>query len=82
MGTLHNRIKKQWIEQAERDIRELRQEGSIESRQMADLLQEALDECTLQAVNPALYQEGSARAQSDDAVLEGAMDFMRNLRPH
>lgn len=82
MGTLHNRIKQRWIEQAEQDIRELRQEGSVESRQMADLLQEALDECTLQAVNPALYLEGSASAKSEQAVLEGAMDFMRNLRPH
>lgn len=82
MGTLHNRIKQHWIEQAERDIRQLRQEGSIESRQMADLLQDALDECTLQAVNPALYQQGSRQAQSDEAVLQGAMDFMRSRRRH
>ncbi len=82
MGTLHNCFKQQWIIQAEQDIRELRQEGSVESRQMADLLQEALDECLLEAVNPVLYWEGSQRAKSDDAVLEGAMDFMRSRKPH
>lgn len=82
MGTLHNRIKRQWMVQAEQDIRELRQEGSVESRQMADLLQEALDECSLEVLNPTLYQEGSQRAQSEEAVLDGAMEFMRSRRPH
>jgi hypothetical protein len=81
MGTLHNCFKQQWIIQAEQDIRDLRQDGSVESLQMAELLQEALDECLLEAVNPVLYWEGSQRAKSDDAVLEGAMDFMRSRRP-
>lgn len=82
MGTMQNIIKRQWIEQAERDIRELRHEGTAESLQMAQLLQEALDECTLAAVNPELYREGSSSAQSDELVMEGAIEFMRSLRTH
>jgi hypothetical protein len=82
MATLHNSIKQQWLEQAQQDIRELRHEGTPESLQMAQLLQEALDECLLETVNPVLYREGSSQAQSDDLVMAGALDFIRSRRPH
>lgn len=80
MDTQHILIRQQWLQQAERDIRALRQEGSTESLQAAQLLQEALDECALLAFNPQMYLQGSSCAQSDDLVLEGALDFMRSRR--
>ena len=82
MGIMQNIIKRQWVEQAERDIRELRHEGTLEASQMADLLQEALDECALEAANPKLYHEGSAVAQSDQCVIEGALEFVRRRQLH
>lgn len=80
MSVLRERIKRDWIEQAELDIRQLRREGSAESLQMAQLLQEALDECMLEVANPDLFRAGSASAQSDQSVLDGALEFMRERR--
>ena len=80
MSVLRERIKRDWIEQAQADIRELRREGSPESMQMAQLLQEALDECMLEVANPDLFLAGSASAQSDQSVLDGALEFMRERR--
>ncbi len=80
MSVLRERIKRDWIQQAESDIRELRREGSAESLQMAQLLQDALDECMLEVANPDLFLSGSASAQSDQSLLEGAMAFMRERR--
>lgn len=80
MSVLRERIKRDWIQQAESDIRELRREGSAESLQMAKLLQDALDECMLEVANPDLFLAGSVSAQSDQTLLEGAMEFMRERR--
>jgi len=80
MSALSEQIKRQWIAQTERDIRELLREGSAESLQMARLLQEALDECMLELTSPDLYLEGSVHAQNDKRLLEGALDFMRSRR--
>jgi preprotein translocase subunit SecF len=65
------------IEQAERDMRALRQNRhSSDSQEAADALQDAIDQARLQFTCPHLYDQSSVSPKSGDELLDQALTLV------